>query len=117
MPKLQVIVSHFAHETLKEMAKTKKESLSKIASQMIEIGLRIEKNRNKIGEETNNNIEELEAKHTEYLLRILGITSDILRCVNKPTDTRYGHKEAGEELNAITNNIQSYIDGFAEKFK
>jgi len=89
--------------------------IAKHLVQLIEIGYKVKQH-----QETQNpqpldkKKPALADKHTEYLLRIMAITSDIYRCVRNE-NSKYKEKNVDQALERITLNTQKYIEGSLEK--
>lgn len=111
MPKLQTFVNDNLLKNLKEMSKQQGKSLSKFVSELIEIGYNFKQLH---GEKLNKEEEkraELIAKHSEYLLRIIAITSDIYRCVRNEK-TKYKEKDIDDVLSTMNDTVRTYINGY-----
>jgi hypothetical protein len=79
MPKIYVTVSEKTENSLKNIKAKTSKSFSRVVSEIIEIGLVSYKNRSAIEPQKQQKNSESELKHSEYLLRILNINSEILR--------------------------------------
>ena len=98
-------------KNLKESYKESNKTLSKIVSELVDIGYRVKQHH-----ETQklNPQEEKKAKlidkHTEYLLRIMAINADIYRCVRNEK-SKYKEDNIDNVLSIIATNTQSFING------
>lgn len=88
-------------------------SLSQVLKELIDLGLQAYslKNRIPINNKSNREVD-LRMKHTTYMLRMIGITSDVLRCVFDKNKVDGTHNNAEEQLAYIKNKVDHYIDGY-----
>jgi len=114
MPKISTFVNDNFLKNLREMGKQQGKSLSKIASELIEIGYKVKQLQDGKSNKEEEKRAELVAKHTEYLLRMLTILSDIYRCTRNEKSTQAGEK-VDDILSAIKDSVQSYISGYIGK--
>lgn len=114
MPRLVTFIEDPLLQNLKKMSKDSKKSLSKLAAELIEIGYRAKQLQDGKSNKEEEKKAELAEKHTEYLLRILTILSDIYRCVRNEKSTQSGGK-VDDVLNAIKDSVQAYISGYIGK--
>ena len=115
MPRLVTFVDNELLKNLQQMAKDRDINVSKMASKLIETGYKVEQlQRGKSGENEAKKMEELRDKHSEYLLRILATTADILRCVHNDK-SKYIDKDPEVVITKITENMQEYVRGFIGK--
>jgi len=93
------------------------DSSSHVMKDMIELGIKVhlmnKENHESIDEKNKREKEEeLQKKHTTYLLRLLGLSADIFRCVhdkNKlPDSTNY----VEEDIAKIKNKVDAFIEGY-----
>jgi|TARA_R110000868_G_scaffold173799_1_gene410178 DNA-directed RNA polymerase subunit F len=90
------------------------ESLSKAIKEVIDLGIKVYFF-NKDNEEKSNEMskeEELEKKHTAYILRILGMTSDILRCVFDKDKVSGNTTNPEEQIASIKDKVDLYIEEY-----
>lgn len=87
MPRICATISEKTEDDLKNIATKMRKPFSKIVSDMLELGLISYKNSQKPDQvKIQNNPTDLDLKHTEYLLRIINIDSEILRKLhNEPS--------------------------------
>ena len=88
-------------------------SMSQVLKELVDIGLKSYSSKNIIP--TNNKSDkeaDLRMKHTTYMLRMIGITSDVLRCVFDKSKVGGAHNNAEEQLAFIKNKVDHYIDGY-----
>lgn len=115
MPRICTTISEKTEDNLKNiMAKTNK-SFSRIVSDIIEIGLVSYKNRLVIeSQKQQKNSTESELKHSEYLLRILNINSEILRKLYDEPSKCVG-KTADLILGEIKTHVKKHLDELKNK--
>ena len=98
-------------KNLKELYKDTDKTLSKIISELVDIGYRVRQHHE---EQKLNPQEEKKAelvdKHTEYLLRIMAIATDVYRCVRNEK-SKYKEDNVNSVLDVIATNTQSFING------
>jgi len=111
MPKLQTFVNDVLLKNLKEMSKQQGKSLSKFVSELIEIGYNFKQLHGDKSNKEDEKRAELIAKHSEYLLRIMAITSDIYRCVRNEK-TKYKEKDIDDALSTMNDTVRTYINGY-----
>lgn len=97
---------------IEENASKEGSSVSKYAADLIKLGLKIKGMKQ---DESRQKEEELERNHTEYLLRILGIVSDLYSSQYDSNKMGYKCANADEALSRIKDKVQSYIDGYLGK--
>lgn len=88
-------------------------SMSQVLKELIDLGLQSYSSKNTTS--TNNKSDkeaDLRMKHTTYMLRMIGITSDVLRCVFDKSKVDGAHNNAEEQLAFIKNKVDHYIDGY-----
>lgn len=114
MPQINTSLTQSTIDELKNIAENEKKSFSKVVNEIIELGLKIHKVQQGKTNKKQEKLQELEQKHSEYLLRILTTCNEILLKV-------YGEKSMYKSDNPetitkmITGNIQKYIEGFTGK--
>jgi hypothetical protein len=112
MPQINSTLSINLINEIQEIAKKTNKSFSRFVSELIEQGLKLYKNNDVLlSQKTHPNNSDLESKHTEYLLRILAISADILRCTRN-NKSKYSEKETDDVINTITSNVQKYIKNY-----
>ena len=111
MSKIIAYLNNNTLQNLKELSKNTDKSLSKTASELIEIGYQIKQyqEKQKLSPEEERKVE-LKNKHTEYLLRIMATAADIYRCVRNE-NSKYDVNDANTALDIIATNTESFIDG------
>ena len=75
--------------------------LSHIISELIDIGYRVKQHHDTYSSQQENKKAELIDKHTEYLLKIMAITTDIYRCVCNEK-SKYNENTINEVLATIS---------------
>ena len=94
------------------------DSTSQVMKEMIELGIRIylqNKEESRMSPEEKMRLEkeeELKAQHTTYLLRLLGFSTDILRCIYDKDKLNSEHNNAEDHITTIKNKVDNYIDGY-----
>ncbi len=109
---MQRIVSYLEDdviENIKKLYKNSDISISKMASELMDIGYKV-----KLHHESHSSLyEERKAalidKHTEYLLKIMAISTDIYRCIRNEK-SKYTEKTFDEVLTTIHNRTQDFIN-------
>jgi len=114
MPRLVTFIDDSLLKNLKQMGENNKKSLSKLAAELIEIGYNVKQIHGGKGNKEEEKRQELIAKHTEYLLRILTILADVYACVRNEKSQQDGEK-INDTLDIIKKNVQSYIAGYIGK--
>jgi len=87
--------------------------IPQVLKELVDIGLKSYSSKNIIP--TNNKSDkeaDLRMKHTTYMLRMIAITSDVLRCVFDQSKVDGAHNNAEEQLAFIKNKVDHYIDGY-----
>lgn len=110
---MQRIVSYLEDEVIDNMKKLYKDSnisISKMASELMDIGYKV-----KLHHETHPELHEekkiaLIDKHTEYLLKIMAIATDIYRCVRNDKS-----KYEEDTIDAVLNTIHARTRNFINK--
>ena len=94
------------------------DSNSQVMKEMIELGIRIylqNKDEVRMSPEEKMRLEkeeELKAQHTTYLLRLLGFSADILRCIYDKDKLNSEHENAEDHISTIKKKVDNYIDGY-----
>ena len=94
------------------------DSNSQVMKEMIELGIRIylqNKDEARMSPEEKMRLEkedELKAQHTTYLLRLLGFSADILRCIYDKNKLNSEHENAEDHISTIKSKVDNYIDGY-----
>lgn len=108
------IVSYVDDEvlkTLRELYRNSDKPLSHIISELIDIGYRVKQHHDAHSnqqESKENKKAELVDKHTEYLLKIMAIATDIYRCVRNER-SKYQESTIDEVLATISTNTHNFI--------
>jgi len=102
-------------KNIQQMANNRDITLSKMASKLIETGYKVKLLQDeKKNDKDADKMTELVGKSTEYLLRILDTTSDILRCVHNEK-SKYKNKDFDAIIDEIREKMQQYIKGYIGK--
>ena len=119
MPKLYCYLSQKSTLQLEQIKQDEGyESTSQVMKEMIDLGVRVymqNKDADNMSPEDKMRLlkeEELKEKHTTYLLRLLGFTSDILRCVYDKEKLNTQHISAEDHISNIKEKVDNYIDGY-----
>lgn len=112
MPRLVAYLNDNLMQQVKDMAQKNKSTISKTVVELIKTGYKVkqlqdDKNNDKEAEK----MEKLIAKHTEYLLRILATTTDVLRCVHND-QSKYKDNNIDEISEIIADKMREYINGY-----
>lgn len=115
MPQINTSLPENLIKELQKIAKKTNKSFSKTVCDIVELGLKIyEKQGDLQNQEELRKKQELEEKHTEYLLRISAYCIDILRCVINEK-SKYSGKNMDEIMELVKNNVQEQINRYIEK--
>ena len=109
---MQRIVSYLDDdviENIKKLYKNSDISISKMASELMDIGYKV-----KLHHESHSGLQEekktaLIDKHTEYLLKIMAISTDAYRCVRNEK-SKYTEGAVDEVLTTIHTRTQNFIN-------
>ena len=87
--------------------------MSQVLKELVSLGLQAYVSKNTTPENNKSDKEAgLRMKHTTYMLRMIGITSDVLRCVFDKNKVDGSNNNAEEQLAFIKNKVDHYIDGY-----
>jgi hypothetical protein len=106
MPKVVTFVSNHILDTIKKTAGDSGKALSKAFSELIELGFKVQQINDNKNQNTSENPHD---RHTEFLLRILSVVSDIYRC-NRNDNSLYKEKNMDEALDIMKFNALNYIN-------
>lgn len=117
MPKISTFLSDEEILNLKEISKSSGKSISKISAELIAIGYKVKHHQETQAMSSwDKNKQELVDRHTEYLLRILAIITDIYRCVRNDK-SQYAEDNIPEVIKTIKADITKEIDVFLNKIQ
>lgn len=110
MAKIATFINPELINSIKELYKDSDKSFSKIISELIDIGYKVKLHQNTqqqpdLQEERKA---QLKDNHTEYLLRIMAIASDVLRCIRNEK-SKYSEEKIDDVFNTITANTRNFI--------
>lgn len=94
------------------------DSSSQTMKEMIELGIKIYlHNKEKPALDYDEAIrlekeEELNRQHTTHLLRLLGISADIFRCVYDNTKLSNDSNNADEHIGILKKKVDAFVDGY-----
>lgn len=93
------------------------DSSSHVMKHMIEIGLKVYSMNqdNELSDDDKYKLEkelELQKKHTTYLLRLLGLSADIFRCVYDKEKLPDPKNNVEEDIASIKNKVDVFIDEY-----
>ena len=115
MPKISTFLNDAEIHNLREISKKSGKSISKISAELIEIGYKIRHHQEtqKLSLQDKNK-QELIDRHTEYLLRLLAITTDIYRCIRNDK-SQYEEDNIPEVIKTIKADIAKEIEVFLNR--
>ncbi len=88
-------------------------SMSQALKELVDLGLQAYNAKNTTPANNKSDKEaDLRMKHTTYMLRMISITSDVLRCVFDKNKIDGAHNNAEEQLAYIKNKVDHYIDEY-----
>ena len=97
-------------EDIKKLYKNSNISISKMASELMDIGYKVKLHHES---QSQSGLQEekiaLIDKHTEYLLKIMAITSDIYRCIRNDK-SKYNENTVDKALATIHARTQNFIN-------
>lgn len=111
MPKLTTFLSPKVLSEITLIAEKEQKNKSKIACELIELGLKLRNSDHSTSESQAQRKAELEAKHTEYLLRLIAICSNIMKFTYDPDKNKLNREQVENELELIRSRAQGFIDG------
>ena len=115
MPRVVTFLDDETIQNLKEIGDESGKSISKITSELIEIGYNIKYNKDiHVASLQDKRKQELVDKHTEYLLRILTITKDMYRCTRNE-NSQYEEEDTSGALKTIKADIAEEIKQYLSK--
>jgi hypothetical protein len=94
------------------------DSLSQAVKEIIELGIKVylnNKDKPELDEDEKRRLEkeaELEKQQTTNILRLLGISADILRCVYDKSKLNDGADDADEQISLLKKKVDNYVDGY-----
>jgi hypothetical protein len=94
------------------------ESSSQTMKEMIELGIKIythNKENPALDPAEKRRLEkeeELNRQHTTHLLRLLGISADIFRCVYDKNKVQDGTDNADDHISELKKKVDNYIEGY-----
>ena len=91
-------------KTRRRMTDIPQDELEKI---MIEYGLEMYK---KLEGNDQSKSPEPQDKNTKYIIKIFGITSEILRCVYNKEKTKHGAETADEAIKKIESIVKDFLE-------
>ncbi|MBN9230963.1 MAG: hypothetical protein BGO90_15195 [Legionella sp. 40-6] len=113
---------YLTQKTLDQLESIKQEeghtSSSQTMKEMIELGIKVylhNKDTPSLSEDEKRRLEkeeELKRQHTTHLLRLLGISADIFRCVYDKNKLSGEANNADEHIAELKKKVDNFIDGF-----
>lgn len=94
------------------------DSYSQTMKEMIQLGIKIylhNKENPQISEDEKRRLEkeeELNRQHTTHLLRLLGISADIFRCVFDPNKFPGGSESPEAHIAELKKKVDHYVEGY-----
>ena len=114
MPRIITYLNKKMLEDIHNLSKNSKKSMSETAAELIDLGYNLKKHQEKqTTDKVQTKMEELVSRHTQYLLIIMAISSDVLRCVRNEK-SKYSEKTANEAINRIEKKTLDFIKEFTE---
>ncbi|MEI8055201.1 MAG: hypothetical protein WCH10_04285 [bacterium] len=107
MPKVATFLDDAVVNNLKELCNNSDKSLSKTIAELVDIGYKVKLYHEK--QQLNPEKPLLPNKHTEYLLRIMAIATDIYRCARNGK-SKYKEDSIDDVLVTIATNTQNFIN-------
>jgi len=96
------------------------DSSSQAMKEMIALGIKVYLNNKEnppMGSAEEKRLEkeeELNRQHTTHLLRLLGISADIFRCVYDQKKLAEGSNNADEQIALIKKKVDNFIEGYID---
>ena len=119
MPKAYCYLSQKIIDQLESINKDEgHDSSSQTMKEMIELGIKVylhNKDNPVISEDEKRRLEkeeELNRQHTTHLLRLLGISADIFRCVYDKNKLQSDSNNAEEHIAELKKKVDNFIEGF-----
>lgn len=118
MPKVYCYLNQHSIDQLEQIKKDEGyESSSQAIKEIINLGLKVyafNKGDNLTEEEKNRQKkeDELKEQHTMYLLRLLALNADILRCVYDPSKLPDSLGTTEEYIAKVKQKVEYFIDGY-----
>ncbi|CAL7961590.1 conserved hypothetical protein [Gammaproteobacteria bacterium] len=113
MPKVISFLDDAVINNLHELCNNSGKSLSKTIAELVDIGYKVKLYHEKQQPDQQTEKPLLPNKHTEYLLRIMAIATDIYRCTRNGK-SKYKEDSIDDVLVTIATNTQNFINS---KFK
>ncbi|MFT4058949.1 MAG: hypothetical protein QM652_05310 [Legionella sp.] len=119
MPKAYCYLSQKTLDQLESIRQEEEHtSSSQTMKEMIELGIKVylhNKDTPSLSEEEKRRLEkeeELNRQHTTHLLRLLGISADIFRCVYDKNKLAGEANNADEHIAELKKKVDNFIEGF-----
>ena len=109
MPRVVSFLDDEVINNLKELYKDSDRPLSRIISELVNIGYKVKQHHESHSDQQEEKKAELVDKHTEYLLKIMAITTDVYRHVRNEK-SKYAEDSVDGVLTTINNNTQNFIN-------
>jgi len=107
MPRVVTYLKKSTIEKLNNLSDLEGLSISNVAAEMIEIGLKVKENSSEKTKEDKDNISD---KTPEYLLRILNICSEVFKNTYTNNKTTAHDTESREALDGIKEKVDLYLE-------
>lgn len=94
------------------------DSLSQAMKEIILLGIKVylnNKDKPELDDDEKRRLEkeeELKEKQTTNILRLLGISADILRCVYDKSKLNEGADNADDQISLLKIKVDNYVDGY-----
>ncbi|MBA2650236.1 MAG: hypothetical protein H0U75_11735 [Legionella sp.] len=119
MPKAYCYINQKIIDQLESIKKDAgHDSSSQTMKEMIELGIKVylhNKNNPELNEDEKIRLEkeeELNRQHTTHLLRLLGISADIFRCVYDKAKLPDGPNNAEDHIALLKKKVDNFVDGY-----
>lgn len=94
------------------------DSASQAMKEIIDLGIKVylhNKENQSMSEDEKRRLEkeeELKRQHTTHLLRLLGISADIFRCVYDKNKLPEGFNNAEDHIASLKKKVDNFVDGY-----
>ena len=109
MSRISISLEESIKKQIEELASKEETPVAKYIVGLIQLGLKIKTMQQ---DETRKKEQELQEKMPEYLLTLIGLCSETLRCTYDPEKIRNKSKNAEDSIAIIKEKVTAYIDGF-----
>ena len=120
MPKVYCYLNQKMADQLEQIkADEGHESSSQVMKEMLALGMNayLNNKENNMDDKEKQRLkkeEELQKQHTTYLLRLLGLSADIFRCVYDKNNIPDAPNSVEEQIAALKKKVDNFIDEYVE---